>query len=79
VVVIVVHLALSGFLIFHADDIADDRLWARLVYVAGGLGALVSTAVGWLFGREVHRAAAEHATKEAGMVQAARHKCARRS
>jgi hypothetical protein len=63
--VTVVYIAFCFVLYFRADDIQDDKLWSRLVYIARGLSALVATAFGWLFGREVHRAAAEHATKEA--------------
>jgi hypothetical protein len=67
-VALLVTLAYFAFCIvlyIRADDMQDDKLWTRLVYIAGGLSALVATAFGWLFGREVHRAAAEHATKDA--------------
>lgn len=56
-------------LYWRAEYIQDEKLWSRLIYVAGALGGLTTTAVGWLFGREVHRAAAEHATKEAGIAR----------
>ncbi len=52
-----------------------------MVYVAGALGALVSTAIGWVFGREVHRGAAEVASAAAhsarGAAEAARDEAAR--
>jgi hypothetical protein len=69
VLVVLAYLALCALLYWRAGDIQDEKLWSRLIYVAGALGGLVTTAVGWLFGREVHRAAAEHATKEAGIAR----------
>jgi hypothetical protein len=65
IVLLVAYLILLIWLFSSADDIKDDNLWGRLIYVAGGLGALVSAATGWLFGREVHRGAAEVATAAA--------------
>jgi high-affinity K+ transport system ATPase subunit B len=53
---------------------APENTWKNLVYTFGAVEALVFTAVGWVFGREVHRAqaaAAEDAAKEAkGQAQA---------
>ncbi|WP_256795761.1 hypothetical protein [Terrabacter sp. Ter38] len=39
----------------RADDKLPETDWSRSVYVLLGLEALAFTAVGWLFGREVHR------------------------
>jgi hypothetical protein len=52
-------------MLFFASDNADidETHWSRYVYVFGGLEAIVFTAVGWIFGREVNRTAAETATK----------------
>ncbi len=43
----------------------DETVWQRRVYLFGAVEAVVFTAVGWLFGREVHRSAAESAQQEA--------------
>jgi len=43
----------------------NDVVWQRRVYLFGAAEAIVFTAVGWLFGREVHRAEAESARKDA--------------
>jgi hypothetical protein len=52
-------------LYFVADEKnVDEKLWSRYVYLYGGLQAIVFTAVGWIFGREVYRTAAENATKQ---------------
>jgi hypothetical protein len=69
IVLVVAYVVLCGLLYFKADHLSDANLWTRLTYIAGGLSSFVSTAVGWLFGREVHRAAAEHATEEAGRMR----------
>jgi len=43
----------------------DSAAWERQVYVFGAVEAIVFTAVGWIFGREVHRASAEDARQDA--------------
>ena len=53
------------FVLFNlADDSGvDESTWSRYIYLLGGLEAIVFTAVGWLFGREVNRKQAEQAEK----------------
>src|SRR5215212_6276137 len=46
-------------------DTGDETTWQRRVYLFGAVQAIVFTAVGWLFGREVHRSAAESAKDDA--------------
>ncbi|GIM92004.1 hypothetical protein Ato02nite_037970 [Paractinoplanes toevensis] len=55
--------ALVVTMIWIADG--DDAVWQRRVFVFGAVEALVFTAVGWLFGREVHRSAAQSAQSAA--------------
>ncbi|GAA0504417.1 hypothetical protein Ade02nite_28490 [Paractinoplanes deccanensis] len=55
--------ALVVAMIWIADG--DDVVWQRRVYVFGAVEALVFTAIGWLFGREVHRSAAQSAQASA--------------
>jgi uncharacterized membrane protein YccC len=43
----------------------NEIVWQRRVYIFGAVEAVVFTAVGWLFGREVSRSAAESAKQEA--------------
>jgi hypothetical protein len=43
----------------------EDSLWQRRVFVFGAVEALVFTAVGWLFGREVNRSALASAQEDA--------------
>lgn len=49
----------------RADDKLPETDWSRSVYVLLGVEALAFTAVGWLFGREVHRGEAQEAQKHA--------------
>jgi hypothetical protein len=44
--------------------------WDQRVYVFGAVEAIVFTAVGWIFGREVHRQTAEVAQKDAAEAKA---------
>lgn len=55
--------ALVVVMMWLADG--DDRVWQRRVYVFGAVQAIVFTAIGWLFGREVSRADAESARGDA--------------
>ena len=45
-------------------DVANEAIWSRYVLVFQGIEAIAFTAVGWLFGREVHRGEAETAKKD---------------
>lgn len=56
--------ALVAFLVVQADY-ASEGTWSRFVYLFGAAEALVFTAVGWLFGREVNRQAAASADARA--------------
>ena len=63
-------LGFAGLVIFMlvtADGNAD--VWERQVYVFGAVEAIVFTAVGWIFGREVHRAGAEDARADADQAK----------
>jgi hypothetical protein len=45
-----------------ADDTGtNETIWSRYTYLLAGFEAVVFTAVGWLFGREVNRKQAEQA------------------
>jgi hypothetical protein len=43
--------------------------WEERVYVFGAVEAIVFTAVGWIFGREVHRQTAERAQEDAAAAK----------
>ena len=43
----------------------DEIRWHRYVYIFSAFASVVFTAVGWLFGREVHRSTAERAITDA--------------
>ena len=64
--------AASCWLLYQAADNAhvSETLWGRYVYIFGALEAIVFTAIGWVFGREVHRTAAEVATQDAARARA---------
>jgi len=67
---LIVFVALVVVMVLSSN--ASDSAWKNLVYVFGSVEALVFTAVGWVFGREVHRAqaAAAEATAEDAKQQA---------
>lgn len=71
--------ALVWFLVTQAGSAAEGT-WSRFVYLFGSAEALVFTAVGWLFGREVNRQAAQNAEARAdqatGRAESATHEAA---
>lgn len=71
---LVAYLVVLYILFRGADDEgANETVWGRYTFLLGGLEAVVFTAVGWLFGREVNRKQAnqaERATKEAAEAKA---------
>ena len=58
----IVLLLLGGLLIaFLLVNVgASEPTWQRYVYLLSGVEAVVFAAVGWLFGKEVHREQAEN-------------------
>jgi hypothetical protein len=64
IVVIVAFAIFAVFLVSNADT-QNQSEWERWVYVFGAVEAIVFAAVGWFFGREVHRERAEKAEERA--------------
>jgi hypothetical protein len=66
---IVAFVVLTVFMLWWAD--APDGVWKNRVFVFSSVEAIVFTAVGWIFGREVHRTQAESARKDAAEAKEA--------
>jgi hypothetical protein len=64
---LVAFTALVIYMLATADGAPET--WERQVYVFGAVEAIVFTAVGWIFGREVHRASAENAREDANQAK----------
>jgi len=60
---VVSFVVLTVFMLSWAD--APEGVWKNRVFVFSSVEAIVFTAVGWIFGREVHRTQAESARKDA--------------
>jgi hypothetical protein len=63
--VAIVLLIAGGVLVAYLiqNVAADEPTWQRYTYLLTGVEAVVFAAVGWLFGREVHREQAANAEK----------------
>jgi hypothetical protein len=73
-VIATVYLVFALLTYLRADDQGtSEAVWSRQVVVLHGIEALAFTAVGWLFGREVHRGEAESAKKQAEAAQGEAH------
>jgi hypothetical protein len=68
VAVVAAFLAVVAYLLLWKTG-GNETGWMRRVYLLNGIEAIAFAAVGWLFGREVHRAAAETAEKRAGQAE----------
>ncbi len=66
VALLVAFAVLMGFLLSNVG--VSQSSWERYVYLLSGVEAIVFAAVGWLFGKEVHREQAQQA--EAKVEQA---------
>ena len=64
---LVAFTALVIYMLATADG--ESGTWERQVYVFGAVEAIVFTAVGWIFGREVHRASAANAREDANQAK----------
>lgn len=53
-----------------ADDANNETAWARWTFLLGGIEAVAFAATGWIFGREVNRAAVAQSQKQANEAQA---------
>ena len=60
---IVAFAVLAAFMLSWAN--APDAVWKNRMFVFSSVEAIVFTAVGWVFGREVHRTQVEAARKDA--------------
>jgi cytochrome bd-type quinol oxidase subunit 2 len=62
VVLVVAYLVALYFMLQTSDDkVVTENIWSRRLVLLTGFEAVVFTAVGWLFGREVNRKQAEQA------------------
>jgi hypothetical protein len=60
VAAVVAYVAALVALAMAADDVKSTT-WERYVYLLSGAEAIVFAAVGWIFGKEIHRGKAEQA------------------
>lgn len=67
---IIIGVAFAWFVIFLMGQVTSDNeiWWGRRIFLFGAVEAIAFTAIGWVFGREVHReqaARADAATADA--------------
>ena len=63
--IVLLYLGVKLWLLTMVDNNVADREWGRYTYLVGGLDSVVAVAIGWLFGREVHRKAFDAASTSA--------------
>lgn len=66
IVAVLVLIGFAGFVAYLVANVnASAQSWTRYVYLFGAVQALLFTAFGWLFGREVNRQAVKSAEARA--------------
>lgn len=75
-VIAIVLIAAGGVIVaFMFTNVAvDESTWQRYVVLLSGVEAVVFAAVGWLFGKEVHREQADTAEKARKDAETDKHK-----
>lgn len=68
VALVVVYISGLAYVLFGEVG-ADDRTWARVIYILGGIETLAFAATGYIFGREVNRERAVNAEEKADDAQ----------
>jgi hypothetical protein len=71
IVTIVLIVAFAALMVFLLGEVGVRQVsWERYVYLLSGVEAVVFAAVGWLFGKEVHREQAQQAEAKAEQASA---------
>jgi hypothetical protein len=66
IVTVVLMTAFAALIVFLLGEVGVSQVsWERYVYLLSGVEAVVFAAVGWLFGKEVHREQAQKAEAKA--------------
>jgi hypothetical protein len=71
-VAVLLLVGFAGLVFFLVGQVgsASEGAWSRYIFLFGAAEALVFTAIGWLFGREVNRQAAQSADARADQATA---------
>ena len=71
IVTVVLIVAFAALMVFLLGEVGVSQVsWERYVYLLSGVEAVVFAAVGWLFGKEVHREQARQAEAKAEQASA---------
>lgn len=68
-ILVLVAYAIAVAFLFVQSKTAPSETWTRYTYLLGGIEAIAFAAVGYLFGKEVHRQQAVNAEKRAADAQ----------
>jgi hypothetical protein len=68
-ILVLVAYAIAIAFLFVQSKSAPSETWTRYTYLLGGIEAIAFSAVGYLFGKEVHRQQAANAEKRAADAQ----------
>jgi hypothetical protein len=71
IVTVILIAAFAALMVFLLSEVGVSQVsWERYVYLLSGVEAIVFAAVGWLFGKEVHRQQAQQAEAKAEQASA---------
>ena len=55
ILILLVFVFFAWWMVDHSDDSVKEEVWNRRLIVFSAVEAIAFTAIGWVFGREVHR------------------------
>lgn len=68
IIILIVYLIFIAFMLYNSD-VAIETNWNRMLYLFSGIEAIVFAALGYVFGKDIHRIRAEKAEENADQAK----------
>lgn len=70
IIILIVYLIFIAFMLYKSDaQDTQDLSWSRMLYLFSGIEAIVFAALGYVFGKDIHRIRAEKAEENADQAK----------
>lgn len=67
IIILVAYIIFIAFMLYESGK--EDLIWTRMLYLFSGLEAIVFAALGYVFGKDIHRIRAEKAEENADQAK----------
>lgn len=68
IIILIVYLVFIAFMLYNSD-VEEEKNWNRMLYLFSGIEAIVFAALGYVFGKDIHRIRAEKAEENADQAK----------